>query len=356
MIEHLDKTGVENEVMAHTSAEVKPVIKPNKNVHVLKCFTKLDKPFYFIKQAKIYKAAKNEFELSEFDITHSYSLFSSGNCSYEIYKHFNVPYVVAIRDTDIHVFLKLKPYLKHRGYTILKNASKVFFLSPTYMEETANLLIPSEERKTFFAKCEIIPNGIDDFWLNNIYHDRSTYCPSNIKILHVGELTQRKNAIAVIEAVQLLREEGFTVELTVIGKKVDESIFKMIEKEKDVKYHSAMPKEELIHYYRDNDLFVLPSFTETFGLVYAEAMSQGCPVLYTKGQGFDGQFEDGKIGYAINPYSAKNIAEKIILILKNYTLLSNNCISSVNKFSWSQITNKYASIYDEIITSQKNRI
>jgi len=44
----------------------------------------------------------------------------------------------------------------------------------------------------------------------------------------------------------------------------------------------------------------MPSITETFGLVYAEALSQGLPVLYTRGQGFDRQFEEGEVGYAVD--------------------------------------------------------
>ena len=94
MIEHLNDTGVDSVVMAHTSGEEKPVIVPNKNVHVLKCFSKYDKPFFYLKQAKIYNAATKEFNLKEFDLTHSYSLFSSGNCSYLIHKKYGIPYVL----------------------------------------------------------------------------------------------------------------------------------------------------------------------------------------------------------------------------------------------------------------------
>ena len=58
-------------------------------------------------------------------------------------------------------------------------------------------------------------------------------------------------------------------------------------------------KEELIKLYRDSHIFTMPSITESFGLVYAEAMTQALPVVYTKGQGFDGQFPDGEVGYSV---------------------------------------------------------
>ena len=87
-----------------------------------------------------------------------------------------------------------------------------------------------------------------------------------------------------------------------------------------------MSKELLLSQYRQNDIFILPSKKESFGLVYAEAMSQGLPVIYTKGQGFDGQYPEGEIGYHINPNDSMDIANKILLIVGNYNVISGNCI------------------------------
>ena len=42
----------------------------------------------------------------------------------------------------------------------------------------------------------------------------------------------------------------------------------------------------------------MPSITETFGLVYGEALSQGLLIIYTKGQGFDGQIKEKLAGYS----------------------------------------------------------
>jgi glycosyltransferase involved in cell wall biosynthesis len=69
---------------------------------------------------------------------------------------------------------------------------------------------------------------------------------------------------------------------------------------------------ELIDIYRANDIFVMPSFTESFGLVYAEAISQGLPVVYSIGQGFDRQFPEGEVGYHADPNSAQSVADAIL--------------------------------------------
>lgn len=89
--------------------------------------------------------------------------------------------------------------------------------------------------------------------------------------------------------------------------------------------------------YRANDIFVMPSITETFGLVYAEAMSQGISVVYSKQQGFDGQFKEGDVGYHVDPRSVEEITNAIKKILSNYNAMSERCISLVNKFEWSNI-------------------
>ena len=92
----------------------------------------------------------------------------------------------------------------------------------------------------------------------------------------------------------------------------------------------------------------MPSHTETFGLVYAEAMSQGLPVLYTKGQGFDGHFSDGVVGYAVSDTDATNLAEKLKEVITHYDELSSNCIRMVNKFDWNAIAGQYKEIYDNL--------
>ena len=93
------------------------------------------------------------------------------------------------------------------------------------------------------------------------------------------------------------------------------------------------------------DIFIMPSFHETFGLVYLEAMTQGLPIIYTKGQGVDGYFKENSPGYSVNPYSIDDIKNKIILTIENIQQLSANSLKHVGNFSWDIISNKYAELY-----------
>ena len=119
-------------------------------------------------------------------------------------------------------------------------------------------------------------------------------------------------------------------------------------------YVPTQPKEQLIDRYRENDIFVMPSFSETFGLVYGEAMSQGLPVIYTAGEGFSGQFPEGEAGYGVDPRDTDDLVEKILLVVKNYRELHRRCPGLARRFDWDKIIAQYERIYEDIVSAYKH--
>ena len=80
-------------------------------------------------------------------------------------------------------------------------------------------------------------------------------------------------------------------------------------------------------------------------MLYSEAMSQGLPVIYTRGQGFDGQFADGEVGYAVDCFDANEIADKVIDTVNNYEDVSKRCIKLCGEFDWDKLGKQYRDIY-----------
>jgi glycosyltransferase involved in cell wall biosynthesis len=92
----------------------------------------------------------------------------------------------------------------------------------------------------------------------------------------------------------------------------------------------------------------MPSVRETFGLVYIEALSQGLPIIYSKGEAVDGYFDEATVGKKVNPESVSDIARAIASVRENYTAYIQGCTQEADKFSWKRIAERYISIYDEV--------
>lgn len=352
MIEHLNKLEIESKVFVPTYDINISTIKVNDNVAVSKCFNKSDRFIFDYKSHKILRSVQKLFDIKSFDLLHAYTLFTDGNVAMRLKKKYGIPYVVAIRNTDVNVFFKYMIHLRSRGIQIMKNASAIFFLSESYKKQVFEKYVPINLKYDFEKKTHVIPNGIDDFWFENLRENFSVdkfhnydWNDNLIKVIYAGRIDANKNIETTQKALKILREKGYNTKFTVVGKVIDKFIFQRIISDKYTEYIESQPKEKLIDLYRKNDIFVMTSFTETFGLVYAEAMSQGLPIIYTKGQGFDGQFPDGSIGYAVDSLNTKELAELILRIHQSYLEIQRNVLLSVHRFEWDTICQTYRDIY-----------
>ena len=351
MIEALDRLEVESEVFVPLYQLKGHIVKPNANVNPAVCFKKWDRIAYGYKQNKIIRKIKMDYNVTEFSCLHAYTLFTDGNVARSLYKEFHIPYVVAVRNTDVNDFFKKMIHLRYTGIKVMKDAKAIFFLSKAYFEKVINTYVPPKIRGDIIKKSYIIPNGIDDFWHNNINEDENSiqqkFDGKKIRLIYAGVIDKNKNIGLTCRAKNYLENQGYNISFCVVGKIKDKSAFDEIKN--SVEYHKPKSKEELIDFYRSADVFVMPSHTETFGLVYAEAMTQGLPVLYTSGQGFDGQFEDGEVGFSISDTDHIDVARKIIDCMEDYDRLRDNCIQKVSKFKWDVICREYVDHYKKII-------
>lgn len=348
MIEELNLLGIENEVFVPTYDRNTSIVNVNSYVTISECFNKWDRIFFDYKQRKIIETIEKQYDIRKFDVIHAYTLFMDGNVAKVLSEKYGVPFVVAVRNTDVNNFFRTMIHLRHRGVSILEAAKQVFFLSESYKNQVFNQYIPAKKHSLIGDKVQIIPNGVDSFWIDNIFPEHQ-FNQGNIKLVYAGRIDANKNITTIQKAVTALVRAGITCSLTVVGSVDDKKEFAKISKDLNTSYIPKVSKEDLIRIYRSHDIFVMPSYTESFGLVYAEAMSQGLPVIYTKGQGFDGQFPDGTVGFSVTATDVNEIANKIRECSKNSNQFRINCIKGVKKFQWNIICQKYMSVYQKII-------
>ncbi len=150
---------------------------------------------------------------------------------------------------------------------------------------------------------------------------RKLVSPKGIRLVSVANLTNEKGFPELIEAVASLRGEGLDLQLVIVGggeeRKTLEAIVKARKLEGTVILAGAVENRVVRHLYCLFDIFVLPSTSETFGIVYLEAMHAGLPAIGTLGQGIHGLFEDGAEALYAKPRDSEDLKEKIRLLAEN---------------------------------------
>ena len=99
-----------------------------------------------------------------------------------------------------------------------------------------------------------------------------------------------------------------------------------------------------------NDAFVMVSHSETFGLVYVEALSQNRPVIYTRNQGFDGII-NAKVGLSADSKDLNDIVNSILTLINEFSTFS-SIQEQLPQFSWANVAKKYQEIFDSILNSK----
>ena len=101
--------------------------------------------------------------------------------------------------------------------------------------------------------------------------------------------------------------------------------------------HDEVPRECILSVFKDSDLFVMPSTEETVGLVYLEAMSQGCIPIGTKGEGIDGIIVDGSNGLLVNPMDEMDLSRCILRLFDmntdNYVEIRKKAIETGRQYN-----------------------
>lgn len=289
--------------------------------------------------------------VEEIDVVHAATLYVEGYTALQLKKKYGIPYFVSMRGSDAVFYSRRMPHLWYAGISVMKHANKLACVTPCIKEK----MISAWQHKcvrNLLQTAEIVNNGIDNFWLENISATpREIHNP--VKLLYIGRFDSNKNVYRLIQALKKVRE-SIDVCLAIVGgvggfDEEHEVVMREVEEHPDyIEYLGAIyDKQRLMNVVRQSDVFAMVSHSETFGLVYVECLTQGLPILYTKGTGFDGMYPDGKIGYAVDSKSVEDIACGIKRIVQNYSSLRNN-ISKINfeRFSWNFTSMKYLEYYN----------
>lgn len=123
--------------------------------------------------------------------------------------------------------------------------------------------------------------------------------PDTLRLIYAGQLIPLKNVDCLILAFSRL---SFDAELTIIGDGPERAQLEALAgNHPAITFTGWLPREQVIEKMKDADVFVMVSSPETYGMVYLEAMAQGCIAVASRGEGFDGLIRDGENGFLCAP-------------------------------------------------------
>lgn len=177
--------------------------------------------------------------------------------------------------------------------------------------------IYSEDFKNNDIKCQVeyIPNFLEKLpkKINKL---------DNKNIISVGRLEPEKGFLDLVSVFKLIELKDGEVYLNLVGDgSQKDKIFKNIVDNnisRKVKMPGYLDFEELNKLYEETSLYLMTSYTESFGLVLIEAMSHGIPVIaFSCAEGAKELINNGVNGYLINNRNEHEMADRAVKLLNN---------------------------------------
>ena len=297
-----------------------------------------DALFFFRKAQRSVPAIEKQMDLSGVTLIHAHTLFTDGSIAARLAKKHGLPYIVTLRYSDLSVIWKYEPHLRPMARRILRGAARVVCLGNAAKEMTLGWF-SGAARDALAEKLCVIPNGIDSAWLDGAPR---TAPRDPVRVGFAGLMNERKHPL---DALNAAHAAGGV--MTACGDGSLREQFCAAMRPDDRYAGRILGVDAMKAFYADCDVLLVPSSAETFGMVYLEAMSQGVPVLYTKGQGFDGQFPEGEVGFAVPCGDVQAQAEAVKRVVQGYAERSKRCVEGAARYAWPRVAGMWMALYQD---------
>ena len=126
-----------------------------------------------------------------------------------------------------------------------------------------------------------------------------------------------------------------------------------------VRFSPPVPREDLPQWYRAADLVVVPSYSESFGLVALEAQACGTPVIATAVGGLRTAVADGISGVLVDGHDPKawsSVISRLLQEPQRRVLLSMGAVEHASHFGWDVTARGTLDIYDLVISDLRKSL
>lgn len=175
-----------------------------------------------------------------------------------------------------------------------------------------------------------------------MFADRDRTFENITDFIFVGELIHRKFPALIVNAlIKAFPNGNFKMRFVGVGHE-DRQIIKNARKlpvNAMVELLGRLPRENVFDLMRNADVFIMISQSETFGLVYLEAMAQGCITIASRDEGFDGIIKHGENGFLCKAGSESELV-RVLNYLERMSPIERKRISEAAIMTAREMTDK----------------
>lgn len=301
-----------------------------------------------------------ESEGLEYSLIHSH-YWLSGIVAMDLSRRLNVPHIATF-----HTMARTKQRARAGEREAEQRANAEQEIIDSANSLVVSTRIESEDIARLYNRngtpIEVIPPGVDLTLfqqLDQAAARQSLGLSDERIILYVGRIEPLKGLDILLRAAALLSHASNIRILIVGGNPHEDAEFERLNMLADclqvsdiVTFTGSVNQEFLPTYYSAADIFVLPSWYESFGLAALEAMSCGTPVVVSRVGGLTTFIEHGKTGYLVPWRCPEAFARSLETLLENPSLrraMGTAARKRATELSWADMAIKMLACYNRFL-------
>ncbi len=203
-------------------------------------------------------------------------------------------------------------------------------------------------------KISIVPNGVDE---NILQIQRQNQRSNEFKLLFIGRLVQQKGIDILLKSLKKIVENNKNIKLNIVGEGNQRREYLQLAKDLKIldyiEFSGFLDGSEKIKYLIESDISIVPSRSESFGIVVAEGMAAGLPVVGSNVGGISELIEHDVTGVLVPPDNVQALTDAIIYLMENPDKRQSIGKAAKkfveNNFTWEKRVDKIEQIYTDII-------